>query len=74
LLVKLTKFLSNNFIQQMQIIQGSKECLKALNIGSMTSNSNPEQFFPYAQIEILNFHDEVGNSFSEKIFKVPIHI
>jgi ATP-dependent DNA helicase RecG len=60
--------------RQMQIIQGPEEYLKPLNIGLMMFNSNPEQFFPYARIEIVDFHDEVGDSFSEKIFKGPIHI
>jgi len=58
----------------MQIIQGPVGYLKPLNIGLMMFNSNPEQFFPYARIEIVDFHDEVGDSFSEKIFKGPIHI
>ncbi|MGL5626592.1 MAG: RNA-binding domain-containing protein [Candidatus Rhabdochlamydia sp.] len=60
--------------RQMQIIQGPKEYLKPLNIGLLMFNSNPEQFFPYARIEIVDFHDETGDSFSEKIFKGPIHI
>ena len=40
----------------------------------MMFNNNPEQFFPCARIEIVDFHDEVGDSFSEKIFKGPVHI
>ncbi len=66
-----------SFVQlchQMQIIQGPQEYLKPLNIGLMMFNSNPEKFFPYARIEIVEFHDEFGDSFSEKIFKGPIHI
>jgi ATP-dependent DNA helicase RecG len=60
--------------RQMQIAQGPKEYVKPLNIGLLMFNSNPEQFFPCARIEIVDFHDEVGDSFSEKIFKGPIHI
>lgn len=60
--------------RQMQIAQGPDEYLKPLNIGLMMFNSQPERFFPYAQIDIVDFHDEIGNSFSEKIFKGPIHI
>ena len=37
-------------------------------------NDNPEKFFPCARIEVVDFHDEVGDSFSEKIFNGPIHI
>jgi ATP-dependent DNA helicase RecG len=60
--------------RRMQIVQGPEEYLKPLNIGLMMFNNNPEQFFPCAQIEIVDFHDEIGDSFSEKIFKGPIHI
>ncbi len=58
----------------MQIVQGPDEYLKPLNIGLMMFNSNPEKFFPYTRIEIVEFHDDIGDSFSEKIFKGPIHI
>jgi ATP-dependent DNA helicase RecG len=60
--------------RQMQIVQGPEEYLKPLNIGLMMFHSAPEQFFPCARIEVVDFHDEVGDSFSEKIFKGPIHI
>jgi ATP-dependent DNA helicase RecG len=40
----------------------------------MTCSEKIEKFFPYAQIDILDFQNEVGDSFSEKIFKGPIHI
>lgn len=60
--------------RQMQIVQGPDEYLKPLNIGLMMFNHNPERFFPYARIEIVHFRDEIGDSFSEKIFKGPIHI
>lgn len=58
----------------MQIAQGPDEYLKPLNIGLMMFNNQPERFFPCAQIDIVDFHDEIGNSFSEKIFKGPIHV
>jgi ATP-dependent DNA helicase RecG len=60
--------------RQMQIAQGPEEYLKPLNIALMMFSTNPEKFIPYARIEIVDFHDEVGDSFSEKIFKGPIHI
>ena len=60
--------------RQMQIVQGPEECLKPLNIGILMFNDQPEKFFPYAQIDIVEFHDEIGDSFSEKIFRGPIHI
>lgn len=60
--------------RQMQIAQGPDEYLKPLNIGLMMFNNQPERFFPCAQIDIVDFHDEVGDRFSEKIFKGPVHI
>lgn len=60
--------------RQMQIAQGPDEYLKPLNIGLMMFNNQPEKFFPCAQIDIVDFHDEVGDRFSEKIFKGPVHI
>jgi len=74
LLFEVDKIPFEQLCHQMQIIQGPEEYLKPLNIALMMFNNNPEQFFPYARIEIVDFHDEVGDSFSEKIFKGPIHI
>lgn len=59
--------------QQMQISRGPTEYVKPLNIGLLMFSVDPEKFFPYARIEIVEFHDEVGDSFSEKVFKGPIH-
>lgn len=60
--------------RQMQIVQGPDEYLKPLNIGLMMFNSNPERFFPCARIEIVDFHDDIGDNFSENIFSGPIHV
>lgn len=60
--------------RQMQIVQGPDEYLKPLNIGILMFNEDPDRFFPCARIEVVEFHDEVGDSFSEKIFKGPIHL
>ncbi len=74
LLPEVDKIPFEQLCRQMQLVQGPAEYLKPLNIGLMMFNNNPEQFFPCARIEIVDFHDEVGDSFSEKIFKGPIHI
>ena len=74
LLEEADKIPFDQLCRRMQIVQGSEEYLKPLNIALMLFNSNPERFFPYARIEIVEFHDEIGDSFSEKIFKGPIHI
>lgn len=74
LLSEVDKIPFTHLCRQMQIAQGPEEYLKPLNIGLMMFNNNPERFFPYSQIDIVDFHDEVGDSFSEKIFKGPIHV
>lgn len=74
LLEEVDKTPFDQLCRQMQIVQGTEEYLKPLNIALMMFNSNPERFFPYARIEVVEFHDEIGDSFSEKIFKGPIHI
>ena len=74
LISEVDKISFEQLCRQMQIVQGPEEYLKPLNIGLMMFNNNPEQFFPCARIEIVDFHDDVGDSFSEKIFKGPIHI
>ncbi|NGX43045.1 MAG: hypothetical protein K940chlam7_01336 [Chlamydiae bacterium] len=74
LLSEVNKVPFSHLCRQMQIAQGPDEYLKPLNIGLMIFNSTPEKFFPQAQIDIVNFHDDVGDSFAEKIFKGPVHI
>jgi ATP-dependent DNA helicase RecG len=73
LLSEIDKIPLSHLCRQMQIAQGPDEYLKPLNIGLMMFHEEPEKFFPYAQIDIVEFHDEFGDSFSEKIFKGPIH-
>lgn len=74
LISEVDKIPFTNLCRQMQIVQGPEEFLKPLNIGLLMFNDQPEKFFPYTQIDIVEFHDEIGDSFSEKIFKGPIHI
>ncbi|MDF2549344.1 MAG: ATP-dependent helicase [Chlamydiales bacterium] len=74
LFLEVDKIPFTHLCRQMQIAQGPEEYLKPLNIGLMVFNSHPEHFFPAAQIDVVDFHDEAGDSFSEKIFKGPIQI
>jgi len=57
----------------MQIARGPEEYLMPINIGLMMFSEHPEFHFPYTQIEVVEYRDLEGNSFSEKIFKGPIH-
>ncbi len=59
--------------RNMQIARGPEEHLMPINVGLMMFNENPELFFPYTRIEVVEFRDQEGDSFSEKIFKGPIH-
>lgn len=59
--------------RHMQIVRGPEEYLMPVNVGLMMFSKNPESFFPYSRIEVVEFRDLEGDSFSEKIFKGPIH-
>lgn len=55
---------------RMNIVGGVPEALFPKNVGLMFFNSQPEQFFPYTQIEFAHFPNGAGGQeFSEKIFK-----
>ncbi|MBC8386031.1 MAG: putative DNA binding domain-containing protein [Candidatus Cloacimonetes bacterium] len=57
----------------MQIARGPEEYYKPLNIGLLFFATDPERFFPGAQIEVVEFLDDVGDNLLEKTFKGPIH-
>lgn len=59
--------------RQMNIARGADEFLRPVNVGLLFFNDQPESFFKGAKIEIVEYHDEVGDTFSEKIFTGPIH-
>ena len=59
---------------RMQIARGPEEYIKPLNVGLLLFNDQPERFFKGAKIEIVEYHDEIGDSFSEKIFTGPINM
>jgi ATP-dependent DNA helicase RecG len=60
-------------VRSMHIARGPSEYLRPVNAGLLFFNEAPEQFFPYSWIEINIYHDEIGDSFTEKVFKGPIH-
>ena len=59
--------------KQMHIVKGADEFLQPLNVGLMFFNDNPENFFPYAQIEMVIHKDDSGRNFTEKIFNGPLN-
>lgn len=58
--------------RRMNIVTGPDEYLKPKNIGLLLFNDNPAQFFPCAQIDLVQFEDEIGDRFSERIFTGPV--
>jgi ATP-dependent DNA helicase RecG len=58
--------------RKMNIVDGADEQVKPKNIGLLIFNSNPTSFFPCARIDLISFKDDVGDTFSEKLFEGPI--
>lgn len=56
----------------LRIADGPKEYFKPLNVGLLFFNDNPEKFFPYSRIEIVNIPDETGQGMEERVFGGPI--
>ncbi|MCX6644989.1 MAG: putative DNA binding domain-containing protein [bacterium] len=62
-----------DLVLQMQIARGPDEFVKPLNVGILFFGNNPQGFFPYARIEVVVYHDEIGDNFTEKTFDSPLH-
>lgn len=56
----------------MRIADGPRECYKPLNVGLLFFNDNPEKFFPYSRIEVVNIPDPTGQGMEERVFSGPI--
>lgn len=59
--------------RRMNIVDGPDEYLKPRNIGLLMFNSNPEKFFSCARIDLVEFKNDEGDDFTEKIFTGPIN-
>ena len=60
--------------KSMNIISSLPEYTKPKNVGLMFFCLNPEKFFPYAQIDVVEFPDDLGgDKIIEKTFKGPLH-
>lgn len=63
-----------NLCKSMNIADGPDEYVKPKNVGLMFFTMEPERFFPYARIEIVEFPDgEGGNQLYERTFTGPLH-
>lgn len=56
----------------MRLIGGPPEAQRPLNVGLMFFNDQPRNFFPYAQIEVVDKPDPTGRGMTEKIFTGPL--
>lgn len=59
--------------QDMNIVSNLPEYIKPKNVGLMFFSMEPDKFFPYTQIDVVQFPDGLGgNDIIEKTFKGPI--
>ncbi len=56
----------------MRLIGGPSEMRRPLNVGLMFFNEQPENFFPYARIEVVDKPDPTGIGMTEKILTGPL--
>lgn len=56
----------------MKLIGGPSEMRRPLNVGLMFFNEQPEAFFPYARIEVVDKPDPTGIGMTEKVFTGPL--
>ncbi|MCH5340738.1 MAG: putative DNA binding domain-containing protein [Acetatifactor sp.] len=58
----------------MNIISNLPEYMKPKNVGLMFFSMEPDKFFPYTQIDVVQFPEGLGgNDIIENTFKGPIH-
>ena len=56
----------------MRLIGGPSEWKRPLNVGLMFFHERPDDFFPYARIEVVDKPDPTGIGMTEKIFAGPL--
>ncbi len=58
---------------KMDIVNTYPEYVKPRNVGLLFFNFNPDYYICCAQIDIVEFPDNTGSSFTEKTFRGPLH-
>jgi ATP-dependent DNA helicase RecG len=58
--------------ENMKLISGPTERLKPLNVGILMFSEQPEKYFRYARIEVVDIPDPTGTNMTEKVFTGPI--
>lgn len=56
----------------MRLLGGPSEMRRPLNVGLMFFNEQPDIFFPYARIEVVDKPDPTGIGMTEKVFSGPL--
>ena len=56
----------------MQLLEGPPEDRHPLNVGLLMFSEQPQRYFRYARIEIVDIPDPTGNGMTEKTFTGPI--
>lgn len=60
--------------RSMNLVSSLPEYVKPKNVGLMFFSLEPEKFFPYAQIDVVQFPDDLGgDQIIEKTFSGPLH-
>ena len=64
----------NSLCRDMNLNSELPEYAKPKNVGLMFFSLEPHRFFPYAQIDVVQFPDDLGgDQIIEKTFKGPLH-
>ena len=58
--------------KDLQIVSGPTEDLRPLNVGILMFSEQPEKYFRYARIEIVDIPDPTGSGMTESTFRGPI--
>lgn len=58
--------------RNLKVADGPSEYYKPLNVGLLFFNDEPEDFFPYCRIEVVDIPDPTGQGMTERIFSGPI--
>ena len=72
LLKELDNLDTEQLARNLRIADGPREYYKPLNVGILFFNDQPDLFFPYSQIEIVNIPDPTGHGMDERIYTGPI--
>ncbi len=59
---------------KMQIARGPKENIRPLNVGLLMFCKEPHKFFEGCKTNLIEFEDEEGIKYSEKVFTGPVHV